>query len=104
MPRRIGARRLAVLKAAAGGHGLADAVGQAGELEVWQAEDGRYGVSFFWPAALPGGGKPPISQAFFQESQSYFHSPLSYDLEEDGHSIKLCHDGQNYFVFERLDQ
>lgn len=96
MAKRTGQRRFAVLKAAAEGHGLSDAVGQAGELEVWQAKDGRYGVSFFWPA--------PISQAFFQESQRYLHSELIYELVENGKAMKFVHDGRDCFVFEPIEE
>lgn len=102
MPKRIGKRRFAVLKAAAGGYGLGEAVGQAGELEVWKGE--RYGVSFFWPVALPEDVKPLMGQAWAQESQSYFHSELIYDLEEDGRTIKLRHGGQECLVFELLEE
>ena len=96
MPKRIGKRRFAVLKAAAGGYGLGEAVGQVGELEMWQGEDGRFGVSFFWPA--------PISQAFFQESQEYFHSQLVYELVEDEQTVKLCHSGHDCLVFELIEE
>ena len=84
-------------------HGLADAVGQVGELEVWEAENGRYGVSFFWPAARPDSQKPLMQQAWTQDSQEYFHSSLNYELMEDGKTIKLCH-GQDCLVFELLEE
>lgn len=104
MLKRVGQRRFAVLKLAAQGHGLAEAVGQTGELEIWQGEGRRYGVSFFWPAVVPGSGRPPISREFFQESQRYFHSELIYELVEDGKAMKFVHDGRDCLVFEFLEE
>lgn len=84
--------------------GLADVVGQTGELEIWQDGGGRFGISLFWPAALPGGQKPLMKQMFFQESQQYFHSPLVYDLEEDGKAVKLVHGGWDCLMFELIEE